>query len=271
VDVVTCSTERVADYVKRGATPRRTYVLPNLVRFDHYPQIELAKDPGRLNILWQGGQNHYDDWYPLRNALGNITKKYPQVHWIMWGVVYDWVTELIPPHRMTFQPWAPYEEYKLRRVMVGDDINLAPLQDNVFNRCRTAIKWYEASVLKQPSATLAQETGPYADEIQDGKTGLLFKTPEEFEHKLSTLIEDATLRHTLAAGAKDWVSENRDAMKHVPAYIAYLQELRAAAPKEQPHMPDAAFDKMVAEIEAAEKARQEQEKGATDGVLQPVH
>jgi len=141
------------------------------------------------------------------------------------------------------------------------------LQDNVFNRCRTAIKWYEASVLKQPSATLAQETGPYQDEIQDGKTGLLFKTPEEFEHKLSMLIEDAGLRHTLAAGAKDWVSENRDAMKHVPAYIAYLQELRAAAPKEQPHMPDAAFDKMVADIEAAEKARQEQEKGATDGVL----
>jgi len=77
VDVVSCSTERVADYVKRGATPRRTYVLPNLVRFDHYPQIDLAPRNGRVNILWQGGQNHYDDWYPLRNALGNINQEVP--------------------------------------------------------------------------------------------------------------------------------------------------------------------------------------------------
>jgi len=253
---------------------RKFHVAPNLIRFDHYPQIDMMRAGNRTRILWQGGANHFLDWLPLKDALGRVTKRYPQVHWIMWGVDYKWVTEVIPPDRMTFQRWVPYNEYKQWRAMMNDDISLAPLSDTPFNRCRSAIKWYEASVLKRPPATLAQDTGVYHDEIQDGETGLLFKDPDEFEEKLSFLIENLEERKRLGRNAKDWVSEHRDAMKEVPKLIRFYEQLREEAPYTQPHMPEAAwtkFEKDQMDKEAAEqKALAEAQKKAEQPQLQPA-
>jgi hypothetical protein len=271
-DAVTCTTPRVAQAIMKEANIARTRIFPNLVRFDHYPQLDLVKDPRRIKILWQGGQNHYEDWTPLKNQIRDITVQYPEVHWVIWGVLYHWVAEVIPPDRYTFMPWCGYEEYKLRRVMIGEDINLAPLVENDFNNCRSAIKWYEASVQKRPAATLAQDTGPYHDEIDDGETGLIFKTPEEFGERLSLLIENSELRKQLGENAKQWLSENRDAWKEVPKQIAYLEDLRSLVELEYPHMPEAAWTEFEERMKAEQAEREKKEKEeAKNASLQPVH
>lgn len=253
-DAISCTTPRVAAAVRENSKARRTRVFPNLVRFDHYEQVDLVRDPSRLTILWQGGSAHYEDWHPLREQLGAITKKYPHVHWKIWGQLYPWVTELIPPDRYTHIDWCPYPEYKLRLAMMGHDINLAPLAPNKFNDCRSAIKVYEASVLKRDIPTVAQATGPYKDEFVDGETAMLFDTPEEFGEKLSTLIENESLRLEIGRNAKDWVHQNRDAFKEVPKQFAFFEELRELAPREQPHMPEeqwAEFEERMRQEEAA--------------------
>lgn len=261
-DAVGCSTKAVEAAVRKHTSPRRTHVHPNLVRFDHYEQVDLREEPDKIKILWQGGIAHFEDFYPLKEALGNITKKYPEVHWVFWGAQFPWVKEHIPPHRYTFKDWCPYSEYKLRLVMIGHDIAIAPLQDHVFNTCRSAIKWYEASVLRKPAATLAQNSAAYKLEMKDGETGLLFNDPEEFEAKLSLLIEDAKLRKDLAYNAKDWLSENRDAMKEVPKLVEYWERLREERKIEQPHVSDEHW----AEIEAEAQAEEE----SMNGQLQPA-
>jgi len=115
-------------------------------------------------------------------------------------------------------------------------------------------------VLHKPAATLAQNTAAYRAEIVDGETALLFNNPDEFEEKLSRLIEDVTFRKQLAANAKDWVSENRDAMKVVPSIIESWERLREERTIEQPHVGESEW----AEIEAADRAEQESENGVTD-------
>lgn len=252
-DVVSCSVPPLVDTVRMESSARRVRAFPNLVRFDHYEQVRIEQDPSRLNILWQGGASHYEDWFPLREALGRITQKYPHVHWKIWGQLYHWVTDLIPPDRYTYINWCPYQEYRLRLAMMNHDINLAPLTDNRFNRCRSAIKWYEASVLRKDIPTLAQDTGPYRAEMVDGDTGLLFNTPDEFEAKLSTLIENADLRQRLGRNAKDWIHEHRDAFKEVPKQFAFYEEVRETMKREQPHMPDedwARFEEAAKEQDA---------------------
>ena len=255
VDAVSCSTDAVADTVLKEASPRRIKTWPNLVRFSDYEQVSLLKDPKQVNILWQGGASHYEDWFPLREALGSITKRYPQVHWTIWGVQYPWINELMPAHRYTYKPWCSYQEYKLRLAMVGHDISLAPLMANRFNNCRSAIKFYEASVLKQDIPTLAQNTGAYKAEMIDGETGLLFNDPKEFEDKLSLLIENETERKRLGRNAKDWVHEHRDAMKEVPKMVQWWNELREERKLEQPRVGDTEWEA----IEAQDKAEQEAE------------
>jgi glycosyltransferase involved in cell wall biosynthesis len=253
-DAITCSTEAVKKSLLKEVTPRRVGVFPNVVRFNDYEQVDLKEDPDTIKILWQGGAAHFEDWFPLREALGNITRKYPQVHWVIWGSQYHWVNELIPPHRYTYKDWCPYNEYRLRLAMIGHDISLAPLQNHVFNECRSAIKFYEASVLKKDIATLAQRSGDYKNEIIEGQTGLMFDTPEEFEDALSLLIEDQSLRLELGRNAKDWVHENRDAMKKVPELVSYWEQLREERKLEQPHVSDTHWDEIQKEAEAEEKA-----------------
>lgn len=251
-DAVTCSTPNVRDAIEKELTPRRIEVFPNAVRMDWYEQVDIRPEPNKVKILWQGGIAHYEDWYPLRSALGRITEKYPEVHWVIWGAIFPWVKELIPAHRYTFKNWCPYHEYKLRLATIGHDISLAPLSGNVFNNCRSAIKFYESSVLKQPVATLAQNTAAYAREIVDGETALLFNDPEEFEQKLSLLIEDVSYRRMLGLNAKDWVSENRDAMKLVPKQMAFWERLREERKREQPTVSDSHWDEIMKEAEEEE-------------------
>lgn len=261
-DCVTTTTPRTAEYIKEHASPRRTKVLPNLMRFDQYPQIDLIPSIHKVKILWQGGQNHWPDWRPLKDQVGRITRDYPNVHWIMWGVQYAWVTEVIPPDRMTFLPWCDWREYRLRRVMIGEDISLAPLTPNPFNNCRSAIKFYEACMPKRPAATLAQNTGPYADEILDGETGVLFDTPAEFELKLRALIENPATRKQLGKNGKQWVSEHRDAMKEVPKIIQFYEQLRSEIEYDQPHMSENEW--------SAFEQQMQQQAGAEAKQLQPA-
>lgn len=259
-DAITCSTEEVAKAMLKETPLRRYRVFPNMIRFDDYEQVALAPHPGEVRILWQGGHNHYEDWFPLKKALGSITKKYPQVKWVIWGALYPWVLEEIPADRFTFKNWAPYQEYKLRMAMIGHDINLAPLSQSRFNVCRSAIKFYESSVLRDPAATLAQNTGPYQREIVPGETGLLFDNPKEFEEKLSLLIEDEIERKRLATNAKDWVHENRDLMKGVHSIYEYWQYLRAEKRLDQPHPSEDEWNEMQAEFEAEQQRLEEQQK-----------
>lgn len=256
-DAITCSTDAVKASLLREVKPRRAEVFPNLVRFNDYEQLDLVEDPKTIKILWQGGIAHFEDWYPLREALGNITRKYPEVHWIIWGAQYHWVNELIPPHRYTYRDWCPYYEYRLRLATIGHDIALAPLQNHVFNECRSAIKFYEACVLKKDVATLAQRSASYKNEIIEGETGLMFDSPEEFEIQLSRLIEDRALRLELGRNAKDWVHEHRDAMKKVPDLVSFWEHLREERKLEQPHVSDEHWDEIQAEAEAEEKAMSE--------------
>jgi hypothetical protein len=225
-DGVVCSTPYVEKFLREEASPRSTFVSPNMVRFDHYENVPLAPHPNEVRILWQGSTTHFEDFMDLKNVLPTILKQYPHVKFVFWGSRIPWIMENLPTDRYSFIPWCRYEEYKLRLVMQGHDIAIAPLRPHRFNVCRSAIKFYESTVMHEPAAFLGQKSGAYADEVIEGETGMLWETPYEFGEKLGQLIESATLRKTLATNAKQWVRENRDATKLVKPLYEYLRSLR---------------------------------------------
>jgi len=222
-DACTVTNENLATSF-RALGAKRVYVFPNSVRFQDYPRISLRTNPRQVKILWQGGWSHYRDWFPLRDALGRVSERYPQARFIFWGMQYQSVHGIIPATRREWIPWMPHDAYILKLSTIGHDVNLCPLAQTKFNRAKSAIKWYESSAVHRPAATLAQAVGPYL-EIEDRKTGLLWKTPEEFEARLGELIEDATLRKRLAENAKDWVRDFRSAERTVPGLIQFYRQV----------------------------------------------
>lgn len=243
-DLIVVSTPRLKEAILREIPhAKNIYISPNCPDIRHFPQdLELGEHPNEVRIMWQGSPTHLECWEPLIPKLAALAKKYPQTTWWFWGGVWEWdawkrIVEQLPAERVKLMPWTPYEEFKIRMSVANHDIALAPLYPSVFNDSRSAIKWYESSIVQKPAITVAQKHGAYRDEMEDGVTGLLFETPDEFEAKLSEAIEDAALRKRVAQNAKDWVLTNRDPFKHAEALFGQftaLREERALAPRPEP-------------------------------------
>lgn len=224
---VTVPSNGLARYMRDVIGIKNVYVFPNTVVPEHYENIPVMRTDDCVRILWQGGASHIIDWYPLRDALKTITQRHKNIKFVIFGELFPWIHGVIPDEMIEHHPWVSYEAYKLKRGLLNIDINLCPLVKNVFNICKSAIKWYEGSVWKNPEATLAANTPPYNEEIKDGETGLLYSTPEEFVEKLSLLIENADLRKRVSFGAREWVMENRTPEKTIPGLFDFYQETRA--------------------------------------------
>ncbi|MHA2264711.1 MAG: hypothetical protein ACXAEN_20140 [Candidatus Thorarchaeota archaeon] len=229
----TFTTKRLADYYQKRYHLKNVHVLPNSVIFDDYPEVRLRPEPGVIKLMWQGGDSHYPDFYPMKQALETIMARHEELRLVIWGPLYPWVYENIPRDRIEHHNWVPYDAYKIKLSALDFDIALAPLVGNKFNMFKSCIKWYEVSALADPKPILAAREAPYADEIQDGKTGFLFDMPtekdptaNEFLFKLERLIRSEKLRRELATNAREWVIQNRSAISTVGDYWEWLKETR---------------------------------------------
>jgi glycosyltransferase involved in cell wall biosynthesis len=224
---VTVPSEILADYYKKVHGIKNVHVYPNTVIPEDYEYFDLApRTDDTVRILWQGGSSHFIDWFPLRGAIKEVAEKYPNAKFVIWGQKFPWIHDVLPPEQVEFHEWKPYAAYKVKRTLLDIDINLCPLSNNIFNKCKSAIKWYEASLGPRPEATLASRVPPYSTEMIDGETGLLYETPEEFAQKLGVLIENADLRRRVAANAQEWVLANRTPAATTPGLLEFYQELR---------------------------------------------
>ena len=88
---------------------------------------------------------------------------------------------------------------KLPELIGSVDINLAPIEDNIFNEAKSENKWVEAALVKVP--TVASRVGAFERMIEDEKTGYLCSTVNEWYQKLTDLVEHADKRHELGENA----------------------------------------------------------------------
>lgn len=235
VPMVTTTTTRLKKAMEEFCG-REVTVVPNLLNRKDYPTIDLSP-PRDVRILWAGGASHWADLKGIVEPLSAVLKEHPEAKLVLFGQDYPGIYKGIAPEQVEFIPWMPLEAYQLKMSTLNHLIALCPLQDSRFNACKSAIKWYESSAIARPAATLAARVGPFEDEIVDGETGLLYTNGEEFAQKLRALIEDPSLRETLAIGAHEWVWRERDAAKWADSLKATFEEAvkRQGAITEETH------------------------------------
>lgn len=219
---ITCTSEELAKVGRRWN--QRVYVYPNSLMFDDFQNFDIRRRPDEVRVLWQGGYSHFPDFYPLRAAFGEASRKMSNIKWVIFGTLFNCVYDNIAMPLVEHHNWVPFDQFHLKLGTLAFDINIAPLADTRFNRCKSGIKFYEAAALSVP--TLAQDAGPYR-EIIDGDTGYLFRSPQEFVEKLEALVKDADLRQRMGKRACEWVHEYRDAEKNVHKLADYYHSLLA--------------------------------------------
>ena len=89
----------------------------------------------------------------------------------------------------------------LEKLVSEVDINIAPLDDNIFANCKSDLKFYEAALVKTP--TIASPTFAFKKAIKSGETGFLCR-PGEWYDALEKLYLDSNLRQKIAEQAYDY-------------------------------------------------------------------
>lgn len=84
--------------------------------------------------------------------------------------------------------------------LAAADINVAVLKKSLLTDCKSEIKWLEAAMLGIPSVVSATST--MEEVIEDGETGLLAKSREDWTRQLLALVDDADTRLRIGKQAR---------------------------------------------------------------------
>jgi glycosyltransferase involved in cell wall biosynthesis len=97
-----------------------------------------------------------------------------------------------------------------------------PLEDTPFNRAKSDLKFIESAACRV--ASLASEVA-YADSIDDGTTGLIFRDPEELRVRLLRLVAMPELARAIGDAARAYIENERMFAYQVASRIAWYRDL----------------------------------------------
>ncbi|MEO6785695.1 MAG: glycosyltransferase, partial [Chthoniobacteraceae bacterium] len=99
----------------------------------------------------------------------------------------------------------PFQNFINLQCSIGEcEVNIAPLQDNLFTNCKSELKFFEAAVVG--TVTIATPTFTLADAIEDARDGFLAKA-FEWESKLDEVIRTHDSLGELSVRARETCRE----------------------------------------------------------------
>lgn len=146
---------------------------------------------------FSGSITHNDDFILIKPAVAKLMEKYKNVELHIVGIldIPEEFTEF--KDRVIAHPFTDWE--KLPELIASIDINLAPLEQSIFNEAKSENKWVEAALVRVP--TVASNLGAFTKMMEHNKTGILCDTCEQWYDELEALVTDRQKRKMLGKNA----------------------------------------------------------------------
>ena len=211
-DLCFASTEELAGHMRRFGKPSMT--VPNgfdaaTLRASRMAvrHRALLPDDGLLRIGYAGGsRTHQRDFAVVAPALPAILRRFPNSRLVLFRapdgtglVTFDEFPGLAPFGSQV--EWRDMVDLAgLPAEIARFDVNLAPLEaGNLFCEAKSELKYFEAALAG--ACTVASPTGPYARAMQHDRTGMLARSPAEWEAAIATLLASPQRRREMARHA----------------------------------------------------------------------
>jgi len=200
-------------------------ILPNSIDFNLFQPFP-KKDNKQVRIGWTPSDSHYSEIWMVKRVMRRLFKKYGnKIKFVVLGSLFELDKEF-NGDEMERSAFIGLDTYPLKLAALDLDIGICPLDDNEFNRAKSPLKWSEYSAMKIPSVVSRLEA--YAC-VDDGVTGLVAGTEDEFYEKLCELVESKELRNKITQNAydKNYQDYNLDknAMLWVDAYEQAMENV----------------------------------------------
>lgn len=204
-DYAITTTERLAtelkNYVPEVYTNRNT-ASEKMVELSLDAIEKVTKDENKIIMAYLSGSiTHNDDFKIIMPVVRKLMEENDNLYLKVVGLL-DIPDELLKyKDRIIKAPFVNWK--KLPEIIASIDINLAPLEKNIFNEAKSENKWVEAALCKV--VTVASNFGAFKNSIKDGETGLLCDSEKEWYEKLNKVIKDSDYRKIIAKNAFDVV------------------------------------------------------------------
>jgi glycosyltransferase involved in cell wall biosynthesis len=209
-DAVTTTTQELADFYSEYN--KNVYVLPNLLDFRMWKPKKFVND-GITRLTWHGGASHYHDLVEIAPMIRNVLKRNKKLKLEVCGQEFKGLFKDVRKGQHEHHGWVHTLAHPYKQALMDSDIAIIPLKDDLFNRCKSAIKWIEYSSLKVPC--VMKNIPPYSEVVEHGITGMLYNSIEEAETYLEYLIANPAARGKMGKNAYNEVHANHDAKDQI--------------------------------------------------------
>jgi glycosyltransferase involved in cell wall biosynthesis len=227
--------ERVSEYDPR----LRTAIVPNYL---NRAQQELSQGyhrakqasgwarDGRIHIgYFSGSPTHARDFAIVAPAISRLLARNPRVLLRIVGSLDPGKDLRRYRDQIEFYPLQDF--LNLQRLIAEVEINIAPLQDNIFTNCKSNLKFFEAAICG--TLTLATPTFSFRNSIAHGKTGFLVPSHawDLALEEAVAIVEDKSRYEAIATAASTYVKAayGWDRHAHTITRAVFGQEVRERA------------------------------------------
>lgn len=190
-------------YINRNTASEKMYMLSE----EAWKAREEKNDNKGQTVdigYFSGSITHNSDFDLIMPAVTKLLEKYHNVNLHIVGIL-DLPEELKPFEQQIIQKdFVNWEE--LPELIASVDINLAPIENTVFNEAKSENKWVEAALVKVP--TVASNIGAFKTMITNGETGLLCETTEEWFNNIEMLVLHPEERCRISENAYRYCKSN---------------------------------------------------------------
>ena len=199
-DLIVVSTPALAEGV---GWPEKTLVAPYLIEPSAYRIEGPAPESGKLRVLWCGSDSHLGDLRLIDGAVDRLVKEFgDRVEFLFIGAGPERSLRDHWNRGVRLLEWVPLDQYWNLLSAVKPHLTLAPLVDHPFNRCRSNLRVIEAWAMHSP--VVASPVGEYRF-LREGVDGLFAETEDQWVDRVSWLLREPELRHSLARAGRERV------------------------------------------------------------------
>jgi len=209
---------RVIEAHLRDHGARAVTVIPTCVDSARYTQKTYPmRGAGNPVVLgWTGIRDNLGYLRALGGVLAELSREFP----LELLVVSDGELEL-PGVKVVNRPWTAAGELA---ALQDPDIGLMPLEDTPRARGKCAFKALQYMGAGTP--VILSPVGMNTEVVEDGVSGFLADTPEQWKDRIRALAADPALRERMGRAGRARVREAYSFETHYPRF---LEVLRSAA------------------------------------------
>jgi glycosyltransferase involved in cell wall biosynthesis len=169
-------------------------IIPNCLARKWFELKPAKTKKNRLRVGWIGAGQHKGDLEIVNEVIKSLAER---VDWIFMGMQ----TEEAKPYIKEFHSFVSISDYPEKMASLDLDIAIAPLEDNLFNRCKSNLRLLEYGAMSWP--VVCSDVYPY----QTNNPPVFRCSPNtgDWIKALTRLIDDNELRETMGEQLKGWV------------------------------------------------------------------